>query len=70
MDLIWFQSVTWQKENLDTSKEYIVFGKPSEFNGRINIVHPEMEPEEEKQLKPSGMFQAFYITSENMKKST
>ncbi len=68
IDLIWFQSVKWQKENLDVRKEYIVFGKPSEFNGRINVVHPEMETEEEKQLKPSGMFQAFYITSENMKK--
>ena len=68
MDLIWFQSVKWQKENLDISKEYIVFGKPSEFNGRINVVHPELENEEEKLLKPSGMFQAFYITSENMKK--
>ncbi len=68
LDLIWFQSVKWQKENLDKNKEYIVFGKPSEFNGRINLVHPEMESEEEKQLKPSGMFQAFYITSESMKK--
>ncbi len=68
IDLIWFQSVKWQKDNLDVKKEYIVFGKPSEFNGRINLVHPEMETEEEKQLKPSGMFQAFYITTENMKK--
>ncbi len=68
IDLIWFQSVKWQKENLDKNNEYVVFGKPSEFNGRINIVHPEMETEEEKQLKPSGVFQAFYVTTENMKK--
>ena len=68
MDLIWFQSIKWQKENLDKNKEYIVFGKPSEFNGRMNVVHPEMETDEENQLKPSGIFQAFYITTENMKK--
>ena len=67
IELIWFRSVQWQRENLQVNKEYIVFGKPSEFNGRINVVHPEMETEEEKQLKPSGLFQGYYITSENMK---
>ncbi len=67
IDLIWFRSVKWQQENLKLNKEYIVFGKPSEFNGRINVVHPEMETEEEKQLKPAGLFQGYYITSETMK---
>lgn len=68
LELIWFQRIKWQKDNLDKNKEYIVFGKPSAFNGKVNVVHPEMETEEEKQLKPSGMFQAFYTTTENMKK--
>jgi ATP-dependent DNA helicase RecG len=68
IELVWFQSVKWQLEHLELNKEYIVFGKPSEFNGRINVVHPEMETEEEKQLKPAGLFQAHYVTSESMKK--
>jgi len=68
IELVWFQSVKWQLDNLELNKEYIVFGKPSEFNGRINVVHPEMETEEEKQLKPAGLFQAHYVTTENMKK--
>jgi len=68
IELVWFQSVKWQKDNLELNKEYIVFGKPSEFNGRISLVHPEMETEDEKVLKPSGIFQAYYITSETMKK--
>jgi ATP-dependent DNA helicase RecG len=68
IELVWFQSVKWQLEHLELNKEYIVFGKPSEFNGRINLVHPEMETEEEKQLKPAGLFQAHYVTTENMKK--
>ena len=67
IELVWFRSVKWQKENLRLNKEYIVFGKPSEFNGRINVVHPEMETEEEKQLKPAGLFQGYYITTENLK---
>jgi len=68
IDLIWFQSIKWQKEHIEKNKVYIVFGRPSEFNGRVNVVHPELETEEEKQLKPSGLFQAFYVTTENMKK--
>jgi ATP-dependent DNA helicase RecG len=68
IELVWFQSVKWQKENLELNKEYIVFGKPSEYNGRISVIHPEMETEDEKALKPSGIFQAYYITSETMKK--
>ncbi|SHE73995.1 ATP-dependent DNA helicase RecG [Mariniphaga anaerophila] len=68
LELVWFQGVKWQKEHLVLNKDYIVFGKPSEFSGHINVVHPDMETEEEKQLKPSGLFQAFYVTSENMKK--
>ncbi|SHI87183.1 ATP-dependent DNA helicase RecG [Tangfeifania diversioriginum] len=67
LELVWFRAIKWQKENLKLNKEYIVFGKPSEFNGRINVVHPEMETEEEKQLKPSGLFQGYYITTEKMK---
>jgi ATP-dependent DNA helicase RecG len=67
IDLVWFRNVKWQSENLKTDKEYIVFGKPSEFGGRINVVHPDIETEDEKLLKPSGIFQGYYVTTENMK---
>jgi ATP-dependent DNA helicase RecG len=67
IELVWFRGIKWQKENLKLNKEYIVFGKPTEFNGIINIVHPELELEDEKLLKPSGLFQGYYITSEGMK---
>ncbi len=67
IELVWFRSVKWQKENLALNKEYIVFGKPGEFNGKLNLVHPEMETEEELQLKPVGLFQGYYITTEKMK---
>lgn len=68
IELIWFRAIKWQKENLKLNKEYIIFGKPTEFGGKINVVHPEMETEAEKQLNPSGLFQGYYNTSENMKK--
>lgn len=69
IELVWFSAIKWQKENLKINVEYTVFGKPSEFGGRINVVHPDMETEEENQLKPSGLFQGYYITSESMKRT-
>ncbi len=68
IELVWFQGVKWQIEHLVIGKEYIVFGKPSAFNGKVSVVHPEMEVEDENQLSPSGLFQGYYITTENMKK--
>ena len=69
IELIWFRAVKWQKENLKLNKTYIVFGKPTQFGGKLNVVHPDMETEEETQLKPSGLFMGYYHTSENMKKN-
>jgi len=69
IELVWFRGVKWQKENLKLNTEYIVFGKPSSFGGKISVIHPEMEIEAEKQLKSAGLFQGYYNTTENMKKS-
>jgi ATP-dependent DNA helicase RecG len=46
VDLVWFKSVNWLKDNLKTNTTYILFGKPSSFNNKINIAHPELELEE------------------------
>lgn len=43
MDLVWFQSVKYLRQQLKLNVEYIVFGKPTEFNGGVNMVHPEIE---------------------------
>jgi ATP-dependent DNA helicase RecG len=67
MELLWFQGIKWVKENIRPNIEYVVFGKPSVFGGKLNIVHPELEPLENKPIT-SGVFQAFYNTSEAMKK--
>lgn len=69
VELLWFRAVKWQKENIKLNTEYIVFGKPSAFGGKMSLVHPDLETMAEKQLKPSGLFQGYYNTSEKMKKS-
>lgn len=43
MDLIWFKGVKWMQSTLKIGQKYVLFGKPSFYNGRINMVHPDME---------------------------
>jgi len=43
LDLLWFKSVQWIQKALKPNTNYVVFGKPSSFNGKLNMVHPETE---------------------------
>jgi ATP-dependent DNA helicase RecG len=67
MDLLWFAGIKYIRENLKPRQEYIVFGKPSVFNGRVNIIHPEIETVTSQQVT-TGVLQAFYNTTETLKK--
>ena len=69
IELVWFKGVKYVIDKYKAGVQYVVFGKPSPFNGRFNIVHPEIElvsqlpPPEQMGLQP------FYNTSEKMKNS-
>lgn len=68
LELVWFKGHKYVKENINSEAEYIVFGKPSSFNGKINIVHPELEKVDENRPKIGTTLQAFYNTTEKMKR--
>ena len=68
LDLVWFQQTKYILNNYDTQTEYIVFGRPTLFNHRIQIAHPEVEKATEVQLSSMGM-QPHYHTTERMKKA-
>jgi ATP-dependent DNA helicase RecG len=67
LELIWFQGIKFVRQTLKTAVEYIVFGKPAEFNGQFSIIHPEMDEHDPDSLKKEGYIQAFYNTSEKLK---
>jgi len=67
LELIWFQGIKFVKPTLKTTVEYIVFGKPAEFNGQFSIVHPELDENKPESIKNEGYIQAFYNTSEKLK---
>ena len=67
IDLVWFQGIKYLLEHYKTRTEYIVFGKPTVFNGRINVAHPDMDPSGELTLSAMGL-QPYYNTTERMKR--
>ena len=42
-ELVWFKGIRWIKSAIKLNTEYLVFGKPSFYNGKLNIAHPEMD---------------------------
>ena len=68
MDLTWFNGGKYAKQNYTIGKEYVVFGRPNVFNGRINVTHPDIDAAEKLELSAMGM-QPCYNTSEKMKKA-
>lgn len=67
LELVWFQGAKWIQEAVKEGKEYMVFGKPSLFNGSYNMAHPTIdEPDAEGQKKYLRIM-PFYTVTERMR---
>ncbi|WP_088654267.1 ATP-dependent DNA helicase RecG [Geofilum rhodophaeum] len=69
VELVWFKGLKFVRGSLAAGVTYLVFGKPSVFNGGINIVHPELERFEENKARLQAGLQPQYNTTERMKSS-
>ena len=68
VELVWFNSVKWLKDKIQPGQKYVVFGKPTSFNGKLNITHPEIEPLTEEYYKEEKRrFYPVYSSSEKLK---
>ncbi|MFC2514553.1 MAG: ATP-dependent DNA helicase RecG [Prevotella melaninogenica] len=67
-DIVWFNGTKYIYQNYQVNKEYIIFGKPTFFNGRFQFTHPDIDDASQLQLNDMGM-QPFYVTTEKMKKA-
>ena len=67
VDLVWFRSAQYIIKSYKAGTEYIVFGKPSAYNGRFQFAHPDIDDASKLQISEMGM-QPFYGLTENMKK--
>lgn len=66
IDLVWFQGIRFVESKYKVNQEYIVFGKPTLFNNRWNIAHPDIDPYLSEADRPGGLM-AMYNTTEKMK---
>jgi ATP-dependent DNA helicase RecG len=66
LELVWFKSLQWVEKSLAIGKEYIVFGRVSEFNGRFNIAHPDVEDANADKAGAAGAFDPVYPTTDRL----
>ncbi|MDX9853664.1 MAG: ATP-dependent DNA helicase RecG [Tenuifilaceae bacterium] len=69
LELVWFTGTKWVMQNLKKNVDYLVFGKPTVFNGRYNIAHPEIEELSQAKGILQCPLQAAYNTTERLKNS-
>ena len=43
MEMVFFKGIKWMYERLKPGSEFVFFGKPTAFGGKINMVHPEVD---------------------------
>lgn len=75
MEMVFFKGIKWMHGRLKQGEEFIFFGKPQTFNGRINIVHPEVDPTAGRPIagtiitpgSASGTMTGVYTSTEKLK---
>lgn len=65
MDCVWFRGVREMRKRLATGHEYVLFGKPTWFNGMLQMTHPEVDPPETADNAPG--VRAIYPLTEKLR---
>ena len=68
MELVWFQSIRWIDKIIQPGAVFIVFGKPTLFNGHFSISHPELEVYQPNAVSQGNLtLQPVYSSTEKLK---
>ena len=68
LELVWFRGVHYLDRTYPVGEEYVVYGKVEEFNGRLSITHPEMEPANRATSEEAATFEPVYASTEKLNK--
>jgi ATP-dependent DNA helicase RecG len=68
IELIWFKGVKWLASSIVIGQEYIVYGKPSKYNNRYNIAHPDLDEVDQSLIANQVTLEAVYPTTEFLTK--
>ncbi|PTM12468.1 MAG: ATP-dependent DNA helicase RecG [Bacteroidetes bacterium] len=66
IELVWFKGVHWLQKNLEVGKEYVVYGKITDFRNSLNISHPEMEAADTRNTEEALTFAPVYPSTEKL----
>jgi ATP-dependent DNA helicase RecG len=72
IELVWFQGIKWVEKTLVPGKVYVIFGKPTFFNGKAQMAHPEVELYSPAAIREKGnlTLQPAYNSTEKLKQFT
>lgn len=66
MEMVFFKGTKWAFDKLEPGRVFIFFGKPQTFNGKINMVHPEMDAPQEGSFTQTSLT-GVYPSTEKLK---
>ena len=68
MDLTFFKGIRYTFTRLEPGRTFLFYGKPSEFGGRLNMVHPEIDSPSDANVSSSGYsITGVYPSTEKLK---
>ena len=67
MEMVFFKGIKWNHARLKPGSTFLFFGKPSEFNGRLNMVHPEIDNPVIGGADSKGTLTGVYPSTEKLK---
>lgn len=68
MEAVFFKGIKWNYERMVPGTAFTFFGKPQVFGGRINMVHPEVDPAPQGGANAaSGTLTGVYTSTERLK---
>lgn len=68
IEAVWFQGASWIQKKIVPGRDYVLFGKPSQFGKSVNMAHPEIMLWEEFKKEQVAGLQPIYSTTDKLKK--
>ena len=67
MEMVFFKGIKYLWQKLQPGKVFIFFGKPSLYNGRFNMVHPEIDEPGGGTIQTSSSMTGIYPSTEKLR---
>jgi ATP-dependent DNA helicase RecG len=64
IELVWFKGIKWLASSIMVGQEYVVFGKPTKYNNKYNIAHPDIDLVDQSLIANKVTLEAVYSTTE------